>query len=153
MSKESRLEASRKLGQYLQRIDKLIRQSADRRIAQAGLTVAQDAVLVFLAARRDQETHQIDIQNFLHLTNPAVTKMCHRLAEKELIRITPGTKDQRYNTVSLTDKGMAAYELGSALKAPLEENTLKGFTDDEITVLLELMERLLDNVSETCESD
>lgn len=149
MNSESQLAASRKLGQYLQKIDKQIRLRADRIIEQADLTVSQDAVLSFLASREGEEVSQTDVQNAFGLTNPAVTKMCHRLEQKEMIQISVSPRDLRLRLLSVTEKGKAAIQRADALKRPFEVTTLEGFTEEETEQLLSYMERIWQNISMT----
>lgn len=149
MKSESQLAASRKLGQYLQKIDKQIRLKADRIIEQADLTVSQDAVLNYLMTREGEEVSQTDVQNAFGLTNPAVTKMCHRLEQKEMIHIEVSPRDMRLRLLSVTEKGKTALKKADVLKIPFEVTTLEGFSEAETEQLLSYMERIWQNISST----
>lgn len=72
-----------------------------------GLTSVQLDVVVFLLKNRERdEINQLDIQNYLMLTNPTVTGIVHRLEKKGFIRRGKSTRDARYNCLHPTSKAL-----------------------------------------------
>ena len=88
----------------IKRLNKLIDQDLDARLATYGLTSQQGRILFFINRRFEiehQEVHQNDIENEYHLSKSTVSGLVKRMEKKEIITIE---KQHPYAILKPTDK-------------------------------------------------
>lgn len=86
-----------------------------------------------------------DIAHRLVLSRGGTTKVIDRLEELGYVSRSPDPDDRRATTVGLTPAGRDALERARlVIDAGLEEIWSTHLTDDESTVLIEVMERVLE---------
>lgn len=119
---------------------------AEKRLRQLGFGVGQIPVLFLL--RGGNALSQKELAQFAKIEQPSMAQILSRMQRDGLIIRTPDPKDARSSLISLTPETLAKLP---ALRAALEdgrEETLKGFSSDEITTLIDLLKRLNRNLDQ-----
>lgn len=148
MNKDEIINHSEEVGLLLKKLSKSLGSISNQLMAKHDVTESLASVLSFLESRNGMETCQVDIQNALHLTNPAVTKLVGRLEEKGLIRINKRDNDQRYKIIELTELGKQTMNECKVMKEPLQLQMLHGFNTSEIEHIKELLNRIQKNIDD-----
>lgn len=146
MNKDKIINHSEEVGLLLKKLSKSLGSISNQLMAKHDVTESLASVLSFLESRNGMETCQVDIQNALHLTNPAVTKLVGRLEEKGLIRINKRDNDQRYKIIELTELGKQTMKECKGMKEPLQLQMLNGFNASEIEHIKKLLNRIQKNI-------
>ncbi len=64
------------------------------------------AILVYLRLQPDQSAKMGELQRLLGVSQQRTSQVCHSLARKSLLRLTPSTEDRRSVHVQLTAKSI-----------------------------------------------
>lgn len=148
MNKDKIINHSEEVGLLLKKLSKSLGSISNQLMAKHDVTESLASVLSFLESRNGMETCQVDIQNALHLTNPAVTKLVGRLEEKGFVRINRRDHDQRYKIIELTELGKQTMNECKVMKEPLQLQMLHGFNTSEIEHIKELLNRIQKNIDD-----
>lgn len=81
-----------------------------------------------------------------HLRAPTVSVILRKMEEEGLVTIRQGESDKREKLVSLTDRGREVDMNGIARIKETDALALSGLTPDEMAVLMQLLERIKDNL-------
>lgn len=139
------------IARKLKLIHHSFKEHRNRFLLQYDLTSSQLDVLGYLAVNREKEIHQREIENWLHLTNPTVTGILNRLEEKNFILRTTNPKDRRFRRILLTEKGCCVLEkIGQELDNR-DARIYQCMTGEERQLLEELLDRILDQITESKE--
>jgi MarR family transcriptional regulator, repressor for mepA len=134
------------LGYWLKQLGNVMEQSRNKRVAPMELTSSQMEVILFLAVNKDEEVNQIDVEKYMHCSNPTVTGIVKRLEAKEFIVRLPSKRDKRYKRLVLTDKALKLLEEGNAERIREESKLLQGFSEEEQKAALSYVKRMIDNL-------
>lgn len=111
------------------------------------LTSVQTEIVAFLLRNTNkEEINQLDIQEYLLLSNPAVTGILKRMEEKGLIERARSCKDSRNKNIELTKKGLDLKEVLKANMAEEETRIIKGMTSEERMEFVRLLHIALKNI-------
>ena len=116
----------------------------ESRAKEIGLHRTQHRILMHLA-RHGRLPSQKELADRLSITPAAVTGILKRLEAEQYIERTLGT-DNRYNEISITDKGRAVVDdtrltFGNADRALFED-----FSDEELDVYVRCLEKMQANI-------
>jgi DNA-binding MarR family transcriptional regulator len=75
----------------------------------------------------------------------AMTRMIDRLEQKGLVRRNPNPDDRRATNLEITTAGRALYPQLLAAKELVQSQFLRGFSEQEVRVLEQLLNRMLEN--------
>jgi DNA-binding MarR family transcriptional regulator len=118
----------------------------DRRLRPVGLTFAQVPVLAALGGA--DALSQKQLVTVARIEQPSMAQLLARMERDGLVRRSPSPDDGRVSLISLTESGLSKVEpVRSALFAT-SGHALRGFSDREIGVLLDLLGRLVANLDE-----
>lgn len=142
------MQEPRPIGKQLRMINNTLRESWDKRLLKYNLTGSQMEVLVYLRCRKEQETHQREIERWFRLKNPTVTGLLNRLEEKGFISRRTNPADKRYRVIELTEKGHRV--LSDMWEEVLEtdKRIYECLSAQEQEQLGELLGRILNRLSE-----
>ena len=129
----------------IRRLNKLIDQDLDARLATYGLTGQQGRILFFINRRSEidhQEVHQNDIENEYHLSKSTVSGLVKRMEKKEIITIE---KQHPYAILKPTDKAKEILCHLRTHKDETIERLLNGIDDtdktfEQLLLMIENME-------------
>ncbi|CAJ1312633.1 hypothetical protein PTI45_00174 [Paenibacillus nuruki] len=91
-------------------------------------------ILHFLLANGSQ--YGTDIVRATGLTTSAVTQICDKLGQEELIERTRSDQDRRYVSISITSKGEEALDGMYKIMSNKLVESIRGLSDDEAHELL-----------------
>ncbi|NLF76200.1 MAG: MarR family transcriptional regulator, partial [Chloroflexi bacterium] len=109
-----------------------------------GLYRGQPAILVALA-EQDGRTHS-ELAAMLRIQPATVTKMVRRLEQAGFVTRQPDPDDQRISRVYLTAAARSVHARIAQVTRTLGEETLRGFTPEEIALLRRFLVQMRDNL-------
>jgi DNA-binding MarR family transcriptional regulator len=124
--------------------EKMHRCLLESKVKNFGMHITSHRVLMHLA-RFDKLLSQKELADRLSITPAAVTGILKRLEAEKYIERRPSS-DNRYNEISITDKGRDVVEhtrqtFGSADRALFED-----FSDEELEVYVRCLEKMQNNI-------
>ncbi|NLO48519.1 MAG: MarR family transcriptional regulator [Clostridiales bacterium] len=132
------------------RINNALTKQKNKKMARYDLTSIQADVLIYILLNADKgEINQLDIQAVFKLTNPTVSGIIDRLAEKNFIKRAKSVKDARFRRLLPMPKGEALLDVLLKSAHNAEEEFLVDMTNEE----KDEFERLLNIALKTVESD
>lgn len=133
------------IGYLLARVCRAHRGSVGDALAEVGLHVGQEMVLLHLW-QRDGLTPS-ELAGALGVEPPTVTNMLSRMERAELLERCRDPEDARCTRVYLTEKGRELREPVELRWGRVEERAFAGVTSEEETLLRDLLTRLHDNLT------
>lgn len=124
--------------------EKMHRCLLESKVKNFGMHITSHRVLMHLA-RFDKLLSQKELADRLSITPAAVTGILKRLEAEKYIERRPSS-DNRYNEISITDKGRDVVDhtrqtFGSADRALFED-----FSDEELEVYVRCLEKMQNNI-------
>ncbi|MEM7250630.1 MAG: MarR family transcriptional regulator [Pseudomonadota bacterium] len=133
-------------GFLLHDISRMLRKRFDRRARDLGLTKSQWIVLAHLA--RHEGIHQSGLAEILEIEPITLARHLDRLQETGWIERQSDPNDRRAWKLHMTDKaGPILHELAVLVDETMEE-ALTGLSDDERSVLFEMLQTVRGNLSD-----
>ncbi len=119
---------------------------SEARLKPLGFGVGHLPVLV--ALREGRASTQRDLAGFARIEQPPMAQMLARMERDGLIRRAPDPEDRRSCRITLTEA--AETRLPAALATLLQGNreALRGFTAEEVGLLVALLTRLIANLDQ-----
>lgn len=108
----------------------------------------QVMIIHYLMDHPDDVVYQKDIEKFFSISGATATNMIKGLEKANLVLRIPNEEDARLKRLVLTDEAIAREERIRSFIIELENNMVKGFTEEEITTYCKLTERILLNLEE-----
>ncbi|MDQ0418877.1 DNA-binding MarR family transcriptional regulator [Croceifilum oryzae] len=94
------------------------------------------------------EVSQKALQQVMNIDNAAITRHLKQLEAKEMIVRRKKPSDNRITLVSLTDEGRQKISSYQEEKQRFVTSILKGFDEKELDVLLDILNRIKNNIKE-----
>jgi MarR family transcriptional regulator, transcriptional regulator for hemolysin len=137
-------EPLRTLGHYVARLSRALNRIGDTRLRPLGFATAQLPVLSML--RDGEKRSQSDLARLAKVEQPSMAQLLARMERDGLIRREPDPEDGRSSLASLTAKARDRLAEGRAVLRQANVEAMRGLSDDEQRVLIDLLERVLANV-------
>jgi len=115
----------------------------DRQFARFGLTAQQAGVLLRSAPRPASPNH---LAPLLGTDTAGMTRLLDRLEAKGLVRRERHAQDRRSIVIGLTDAGQTLVPQLPPVFGRVHASLFAGFTEDEVTAVTGLLQRMLDNL-------
>jgi DNA-binding MarR family transcriptional regulator len=96
-------------------------------------------------ARRGSLPSQKELAAHLDVTPAAVTGALKKIEADGYVERRLG-QDNRYNELSITEKGMALVEETRKMFCETDVSLFEGFTDEELDIYISCLERLQNNI-------
>ena len=122
------------------------RNIVDSRFREKGIYFGQPPILKYLS--ENENATQKEIADYLHISAPSVATSLKRMEEAGLVVRLENKKDARKNTLKLTKKGRELFEYAENLFLSIDNVTYKGFTEEELDMLVSFLERMNNNLTE-----
>ena len=116
-------------------------------------TRMQCATLHYLRHHKNEDVFQKDLEAAFSISGATVTNILKVMEKDGLITRVPMEKDARLKKLQMTEKGMQYDEVARANVIRLEAGMKKGFTEEEITIFREYLERLAQNIVDLVEEN
>jgi DNA-binding MarR family transcriptional regulator len=120
--------------------------TADRHVANIGVTAAQFIVMTRLAAGERKKSAS-ELCKEMSYDAGAMTRMIDRLESKGLIRRARCPQDRRLVYLEMTEQGRAAYPRLREISMSIQNRFLRGFSRADARQLEGLLGRMLENVA------
>jgi MarR family transcriptional regulator for hemolysin len=117
---------------------------SEARLKPLGFGVGHLPVLVALQTGRADT--QRDLARFAQIQQPPMAQMLTRMERDGLIRRTPDPDDGRSSRIALTKLALARLPEAIATLFRGNREAMAGFTDEEITQFVALLDRLIANL-------
>ena len=142
-----RQEDPRRLGPTLGWAAQMAKCAMDARVSRYDVTPVQAHVLMYLHQHGGQAP-QRELTEFLRAKPSTVNGILDRMEEKGLVRRSVIGEDARRRLNTLTDKGREQQSRFTESFLANEEAMVRGFSPAERETLLELLERIVENLKE-----
>lgn len=123
----------------------------ERRVKAFGFSIGQMPVLYML--RDGGAMSQKELARFAKIEQPSMAQMLARMERDGLIHRTPDPDDGRSSLISLTEEALSKLPAIQVSMQQGNKESLVGFSNDEISMLLNLLRRLNDNLDRLVEKD
>lgn len=90
---------------------------------------------------------QKDISDSLQISPPSIATSIKRMQKTGLLDKSSDENDLRCNRITITQKGIEAYEMCRSDFNTVDENMFKGFTEKEKELIYSFFSRMLENLS------
>ena len=138
---------SRRLGPTLGWAAQMAKCAMDARVSRYDVTPVQTRVLMYLNQHGGQ-VPQRELTEFMRAKPSTVNGILDRMEEKGLVRRSVIGEDARRRLITLTDKGREQQSRFTESFLANEEAMVRGFSPAERETLLELLERIVENLKE-----
>lgn len=127
------------INQFTRHFSKVLNES----LVPLGLYAAQWTIIYRL--KTGGPSTQKEISSYLGVEAPTMTRTLARLEKSGWITRTAG-KDKREKLISLTDTAILEYDNWLAAVRSSESNVLQNITEEEISTMIRLMEKMRENM-------
>lgn len=107
--------------------------------------LGQPAILECILAH-DQCT-QREVAQWLQVSQPSIATSVKRMQKAGLLTKRPDEEDLRVTRLSVTEEGKRRLELGRRECDRVDTGMFRGFTEEEMKILQEYLDRLIDNMA------
>ncbi|HEV3429730.1 MAG TPA: MarR family transcriptional regulator [Paraburkholderia sp.] len=135
------------LGYFLSTARNVLATRMDRAVAPLGLTSSQIGVIMLLWFERARTPNEMS--RVLSYDTGSMTRMLDRLEKKGFIERRRSHVDRRVVELELTSLGRDAAQQLPDLIASVMNEQLHGFSADEVTTLISLLQRFIANDAQT----
>ena len=120
---------------------------ANNTLREFDLTFSQSYALDFII-ESDETVTQRELEEYLGVRHSAVVGIVSRLEAKKLIVSVFSKKDQRQKMLVPTQRGREIYDAVAGDKINVQNDLVKGFSQEEEKILCEMLERIYHNLDE-----
>ena len=129
------------------RTDHMHRALIDSRVRDIGIHRTQHRILMHLA-RHGKLPSQRELADRLDITPAAVTGALKKIESDGYIERTLG-KDNRFNEVTITEKGRALVKLTREVFSSTDKSLFDGFSPEELETYISCLEKLQENIKKS----
>ena len=145
------LEKVKKINDTFHRYHCNHRSIMEARFREKGLYFGQPPILKYLS--ENENATQKEIADYLHISAPSVATSLKRMEETRLVVRVENKDDARRNTVKLTKKGKELVKYADNLFLRVDDVAFKGFSEEELDMLAQFLERMNDNLKAFAKED
>ena len=107
----------------------------------------------YLREHAKQDVFQKDLEEAFSITGATATNILKLMEKEGLITRVPMPHDARLKKLELTEKGIKLDEEAHANVRRLEEGMKKGFSEEELELFRNYLDRMTQNVAEMVEEN
>jgi len=116
-------------------------------------TRMQCATLHYLRSHQGEDVFQKDLEAAFSISGATATNILKIMEKDGLISREPVPTDARLKKLVLTEKGIAFDDAARENIVRLEEGMKKGFTEEELTIFREYLDRMTQNIVDLVEEN
>ncbi len=116
-------------------------------------TRMQCATLHYLRSHQDTDVFQKDLEAAFSISGATATNILKVMEKDGLIRREPVPTDARLKKLQMTEKGIAFDDAARENIIRLEDGMKKGFTEEELTIFREYLDRMTQNIVDLVEEN
>ncbi|EJL24739.1 MarR family winged helix-turn-helix transcriptional regulator [Novosphingobium sp. AP12] len=136
---------TRQVGLRMTIVARLQRNNFDRKVAALNVTRSQWAMIAIVA--RYPGSTQRTIAEYLEMSEASAGRLIDRLCADGLLERRDRRDDRRARAVYLTEQAKPLLDQLGVIASESEKRMFAGFSDEEVTQLLDFMTRIYENVS------
>ncbi|HIU02217.1 MAG TPA: MarR family transcriptional regulator [Candidatus Onthocola gallistercoris] len=137
------------IGSLIKVLSDAISKKAKNDFKEYNLTMQQIKILSYLKQMEGREpVSQKDIQDYLRIAHPTVVSILKGMEAKGFIKTHTCETDKRMKIVCLTGKENDFFEKVIIGRKKMENQILKGMTEDEKEHLRDYLKRMYENIKE-----
>lgn len=106
------------------------------------MTLTQVRVLAILLGFPEKQATLKDLEKKLQVSQSVTVGIIKRLEQRKYVESFGDSEDKRIKIVRITSLGEQQYRCSDKILSQLEEDTLSCLTEDEITILQDLLNRI-----------
>lgn len=141
------ISLTRSVGRYISKLSNKIRRRLDSFSCKDNLSGTQGRVLHFILAQND-DIFQKDIEEEYSLRPSTATELLKQMEKNGLIRREVTAYDGRLKKIIVTEKALGYQKQVREDLMGLEKELTKGIPSEQLEVFFEVIEKMLDNLSE-----
>ena len=116
-------------------------------------TRMQCATLHYLRTHKNEDVFQKDLEAAFSISGATATNILKIMEKDGLICREPVPTDARLKKIVMTEKGVAFDDVARKNVVCLEEGMKKGFTEEELTIFREYLDRMTQNIVDLVEEN
>ena len=116
-------------------------------------TRMQCGTLHYLRAHEGKDVFQKDLEAAFSISGATATNILKVMEKDGLINRIPMEKDARLKKLEMTEKGIQYDDAARANVVRLEKGMKKGFTEEELTIFREYLDRMTQNIVDLVEEN
>lgn len=116
-------------------------------------TRMQCGTLHYLRMNQEKDVFQKDLEAAFSISGATATNILKIMEKDGLISRVPMEKDARLKKIQMTEKGMRYDNVARENVVQLEEGMVKGFSEEELMIFREYLDRLTQNIVDLIEEN
>ena len=116
------------------------RRVIDNNMQKLDYSAVQQRILAILN-HHEGAMSQKEIAGIMGVTTSTMATTLKKMEADGLVKRTMDKQDNRINNIESTEKGKQAMEYGFAIMNAIDEDIVKGFTEEELTTFVTLLEK------------
>lgn len=128
------------------RVNRLHRMVLERQLNRTGVYRSQHQLLLYIA--HTPNASQKDIAKLHHVSTATVAVSLKKLEQGGYIKRVVDQKDNRFNQICITEKGMEIVDGSIRFFKQFEKQVFEGFSEEELAVLQEYLDRVSRNLNQ-----
>lgn len=141
------ISLTRSAARYTSKLSNKLRRKLDKLSSREAFSGSQGRTLYFLLAQ-SEDIFQKDIEEEYSIRPSTASELLKQMEIKGLIRREPVSYDSRLKKIVLTDKALEYKKQVVDDLTELEETLTKGIPERDMKVFFEVIEKMMDNLSE-----
>lgn len=118
-----------------------------------GITGKNGWIIGFLSHNQDRPIYQKDIEKAFNVTRSTASKVLTLMEKKGFVQRHSVETDARLRQIVLTEKAQTIAEQMNQHRQDMEQQLIRGFSEEEKQQLTGYLNRILDNLYEESEGD
>ena len=128
-------------------INRMHHKQAEKMLCKTGVHRNQHMLLMHLYHSKDAPS-QKEIANRFNISPAAVAVSLKKLENEGYISRIPSENDNRYNQITITQKGKGVVDMTKEILDGLDERSFGSLSDKEKETLASLLDKVIDNLKE-----
>lgn len=141
------ISLTKSAARYVSKLSNKLRRKLDMLSSRKEFSGSQGRTLHFLLAQTE-DVFQKDIEEEYSIRPSTATELLKQMEANGLIRREPVAYDNRLKKIVLTDKALMYKQQVVEDLTSLEEKLTKGISEEDMEVFFEVIEKMMDNLSE-----
>lgn len=141
------ISLTKSAARYVSKLSNKLRRKLDMLSSRKEFSGSQGRTLHFLLAQTE-DVFQKDIEEEFSIRPSTATELLKQMEANGLIRREPVAYDNRLKKIVLTDKALMYKQQVVEDLTSLEKTLTKGISEDDMKVFFEVIEKMMDNLSE-----
>ena len=135
----------KELNKKFMHINRMHHKAAERMLSKTGVHRNQHMLLMHLYHSKDAPS-QKEIANRFNISPAAVAVSLKKLENEGYILRNASENDNRYNQITITDKGKGVVDMTKEILDGLDERSFGNLSDDEKSTLATLLDKIISNL-------